>query len=104
MVSRALNVLTDCMRFPFSLLNVFLIKQTSLYQTMNPNTYITILQAFTDRSPSLLEYELAFALPDESPLMELINKGLITMKEKNEILPAWRNWIAGPCTGIGRRT
>ena len=48
-----------------------------------------------------MEYELAFALPDESPLMELINKGLITMKEKNEILPAWRNWVSGPCTGIG---
>ena len=47
----------------------------------------------------LIEYELSFALPDESPLMELINKGLIRMKEKNEILPAWRNWIAGPCTG-----
>ena len=48
----------------------------------------------------LIEYELSFALPDESPLMELINKGLIRMKEKNEILPAWRNWIAGPCTGM----
>ena len=59
------------------------------------------IYANPDLVPSLIEYELAFALPDESPLMELINKGLITMKEKNEILPAWRNWIAGPCTGIG---
>eukprot|EP00116_Pleurobrachia_bachei_P009241 sb/3469503/ len=48
---------------------------------------------------NILSYELAFAVPDESPIIEIINKGLIQMKEKNEILPSWRNWASGPCDG-----